>query len=395
MKKSSLLFLAVLVCTPAANAQEDTASSRVQLTIDDLRTFTDVFNQLRTHYVEEVDDHALLMAAIEGMVTRLDPYSAFLDSDQSRALEDSARGRYGGIGIRIDLREGKILVDEIIADSPAERAGVKAGDLVTAVDGQSVRDRKLFESVDALLGEPGTGVTIRFKTGNQPSREMQLVREFIPVSSVRSQLLEDNYGYFEINHFHRNSHVDLENEILAMQAGQDTPLSGIILDLRGNPGGVLRPAVEMADGFLDGGMIVYTTGRYEATRLEFRALPGQWAADVPLVLLVNSRTASASEVLAAALKDHGRAVIIGERTYGKGSIQSIFNLRNGSTLKLTTAHYFSPSGNTIHNNGIQPDVLIKSPHENLALVADMSQDPLVLEALLQLKSKTGERLNSD
>ena len=198
-------------------------------------------------------------------------------------------------------------------------------------------------------------------------------------------MLEGEFGYFQISHFTRNSHTELEEWVQTISTEGEIPLRGIILDLRNNPGGVVRPAVEIADGFLDEGLIVNTRGRYDATRLEFKAHPGQWIDDIPLVLLVNNRTASASEVLTGALKDHDRAVVIGERTFGKGSIQSIFNLRNGSSLKLTTAHYFTPSGDIIHNNGIEPHILMKTQHPGLDFISEPGNDPLVLEALQQLR----------
>jgi len=362
----------------AADIEEAPASKRgVQLTIDDLRTFTDVFNQIRSNFVEEKDDHSLLVAAIEGMLSKLDPWSVFLDSEESQELANSSMGRYGGIGVSLDLRDWRIIVDSVTPGGPAETAGVLPGDLVTSVEGKPVRGRKVFESVDALMGEPGTEVSVRFKTGSKRSRELRLTREFIPVTSVISELLPGNIAYFEITHFHRNTHLELESSIKTEQANSDNPLAGIILDLRGNPGGVILPAVEIADGFLDQGMIVFTKGRYQASLLEFRAHQGQWASGIPLVILTDGKTASASEVLTGALQDHGRAVIIGEKTFGKGSIQSVFTLRNGSTLKLTTAHYFTPSGKTIHELGIEPDIAKKTTSEMLAFVTGHENDGLI------------------
>jgi len=381
------ILIAILLAAPCglqATTPEESPSPAAQLTLDDLRTFTDVFNQLRTNFVFEVDDHTLLVAAIEGMVSRLDPYSAFLDARQSRELEDSSKGRQGGVGVRLDLRDNRLLVDEVTPGGPADRAGIRPGDLITAVDGRPVRGRRLFESVNALGGMPGTVVTLRIKSGIRPGRELTLTREFVPVPSVEGSLLETDIAYFAINHFNRNSDDEFEQKLGLVQDGREAPLRGIILDLRGNPGGVLRPAVEIADGFLDEGLIVRTRGRYEATRLEFRAQPGQWARGTPLVLLVDEHTASAAEVLTAALQDHRRAFVIGERTFGKGSIQSVFNLRNGSGLKLTTAHYFTPSGATLHENGIRPDLLRESVY--IGLLPEPSSDPLVREAIRRIRA---------
>ena len=377
-------------------AQQEQGKMAAQLTLEDLRTFTDVFNQLRRNSFMEVDDHTLLVAAIEGMVSSLDPWSAFLDTDQSRVLENTSRGRYGGIGVQVDLRNWRIVVEKVVPGGPADQAGVEPGDMVTAVDGVAVRERKVFESLDAMLGDPGSEVKVRFKRSGRPARDHVLVREFIPVSSVTGELLEHGIGYFGISHFHRNSHKDLEKAIDEIKGTLGTDLHGIILDLRGNPGGVVRPAVEIADGFLDEGIIVYTQGRYEAAQFEFRAQPGQWVKNVPLALLVDGRTASASEVLTGALQDHGRAIVLGEKTYGKGSIQSIFKLRNGSTLKLTTAHYFTPSGREIHENGIQPDIVGESRKGGPRFAVEPELDPLLREALNLLKLKTttdGGQLN--
>ena len=383
LKKSLIFLLALMACTMNVNAQAEPDSTGTQLTLDDLRTFTDVFNQVRTHFVEEVDDHTLLVAAIEGMMTTLDPFSEFLDVEQFRDLNDSSRGLYGGIGVRVKVRDGRIFIEDVLTGSPAELAGIRAGDMLISVDGQAVRGRKLFESITALKGDPGSELSISLKSKNQPIRDLHLMREYIVVSSIRAQLLEGQFGYFVISHFHRTSHYELEKAIQALQAERNAPLKGIILDLRSNAGGVLRPAVEMADGFLDQGMIVYTRRRDEVEPLEFRARPGQWAPGVPVAVLVDNRTASASEVLTGALQDHGRALIIGEKTFGKGSVQSVLTLRNGSGLRLTTAHYFTPSGKAIHNQGIQPDILLAELADG-----DMDEsDPALLEALRQLKIK--------
>lgn len=375
------LFLLHAVCPAHAAAENESLPPDTQLTLEDLRTFTDVFNQLRTNFVDEVDDHTLLVAAIDGMISRLDPWSAFLDSEQSQLMDDSAKGRYGGIGIGVDMRDGRIYVQSVYPQGPADKAGIQTGDLILEVEGRPVRGRRVSESLNALTGEPGSGVRVRFKSIGHSSREVVLEREYILVSSVIHEQLEDGKAYFRISHFHRNTHVELEQAIAEATVMAGGRLSGIILDLRGNPGGVVLPAVSMADGFLDEGMIVYTQGRYEASLLEFRAEPGQWAPEVPVVILVDGNTASASEVLAGALQDHGRALILGEKTFGKGSIQSIFNLRNGSMLKLTTARYFTPSGRTIHNNGIEPDVASDAAAESPEFDGTPDTDHVVQQAL--------------
>ena len=383
--KNVFLIIALLICflspAEAQQSEQSTNGTEVQLTIEDLRTFTDVFSQLRNNFVEEIDDHTLLVAAIEGMISKLDPWSVFLDAEKSNALNNSSLGRYGGIGVNLDLRNWRLLVDSVTPGGPAERAGIRGGDLITAVGDKHIRGRKIFDSVNALEGIPGTEISVRVKSEDKPSRDLVLVREFIPVTSVNQEFLEGGFGYLEVTHFHRNTHIEFEKGVAALKKSAGGSLNGLIIDLRGNPGGVVLPAVEMADGFLDQGLIVFTQGRYEASLLEFKAKPGQWAEGVPVAILVNGKTASASEVFTGAMQDHGRAVVIGETTFGKGSIQSVFKLRNDSTLKLTTAHYFTPSGRTLHNLGIKPDIE-KIPDSGLIeFDYEKKNDYLVKEAL--------------
>lgn len=362
----------------------------VQLTIDDLRTFTDVFSQIRSNYIDEIDDHSLLVAGIEGMLSKLDPWSVFLDAQRSQQLDDSSMGRYGGIGVSLDLRNWRMRVDSVTPGGPAQKAGISAGDLITAVGGKPVRGRKLFESTEALTGEPGSEVNVRFKSSGRASRDVTMVREFIPVSSVISELLDGGTAYFQVSHFHSSTHTELQSLIANLFNDDSTQPKQIIIDLRGNGGGVVLPAIEIADGFLDEGMIVYTQGRYQASLLNFQAHPGQWASGVPIAILVDGQTASASEVFTGAMKDHGRAVIIGEKTFGKGAIQSIFKLRNGSMLKLTTAHYFTPLGTTIHEKGIEPDINIASTTFFPGYPLDLENDVVLQTAISQFE-KTGSQ----
>jgi carboxyl-terminal processing protease len=383
--KNVFLIIALLICflspAEAQQSEQTTNGTEVQLTIEDLRTFTDVFSQLRNNFVVEIDDHTLLVAAIEGMISKLDPWSVFLDAEKSNALNNSSLGRYGGIGVSLDLRDSRLLVDSVTPGGPAERAGIRSGDLITSVGDKHIRGKKVFDSVNALEGIPGTEISVRVKSEDNPSRDLILVREFIPVTSLNQEFLEGGFGYLEVTHFHRNTHIEFEKGVASLKKSADDRLNGLIIDLRGNPGGVVLSAVEMADGFLDEGLIVFTQGRYEASLLEFKAKPGQWAEGVPVAILVNGKTASASEVFTGAMQDHGRAVVIGETTFGKGSIQSVFKLRNDSTLKLTTAHYFTPSGRTLHNLGIEPDIK-KVPDSGLMNFAtEKKDDTLVKEAL--------------
>ena len=324
--------------------------------LEDLRAFSDAFAQVRRSFVDTVDEKALLDAAIRGMLQELDPHSAYLPAQTYRDLDDASRGRYGGIGVRLDTGDGDVRVDAVINGSPADRAGIDPGDRVIAVDGQPVAGRPLQESVDGIDGEPGSTVRLSVQKPGEAAREVTLEREFIKLPTLSWRALDRGWGYFRMSQFHQDSAADLEAAIESVRAEAEP--AGLVLDLRGNPGGVLQPAIEIADGFLDDGVIVSTRGRNPTMQMEFRAQAGQWLPDRPLVVLVDRRSASASEVLAGALQDHRRALIVGERTFGKGSVQSVLPLRNGAGLKLTTARYFTPSGRSIQAEGIVPDLAV-------------------------------------
>ena len=330
----------------------------IPATLDDLRAFSDVFNQVRRNFVDSVDERELIQAAIRGMLSELDPHSDYLASEQYRDLNEVSQGHYGGVGIRLTTRDGVIRVDAVITDSPADRAGIDPGDMIIAVDGVSVQDRPLSESLDGIDGEPGGTVTLRVQHPGQAVRDVVLEREFIKLPTLSYRDLDRGWGYFRISQFHQDSASDLAGALASIR-DDGIDLAGLVLDLRGNPGGVLQPAVAIADGFLDEGRIVTTRGRNPTIRLEFDAEPGQWLPDRPIVVLVDHRSASASEVLAGALQDHGRALIIGERTFGKGSVQSVLPLRNGGGIKLTTARYYTPSGRSIQAEGIEPDIVVE------------------------------------
>ena len=337
--------------------ETQTAPTRAQLSLDDMRTFTDVFNQVRNNFVEELDDHALMNAAIRGMLSELDPHSAYMEADEFRQLDNDSRGRYSGIGVEIVIQDNHARVVHVMDGGAADKAGVIVGDVITSVDQVDLRGQNLRLAVDSLRGEVGTTVDITVRHENGEASNFKLERDFVEIASVFSRPLDGHYGYFQVTHFTRKSADELLEQVQYMQDNREGPLKGAVLDLRNNPGGVLNPAVTMADGFLDEGVIVTTRGRAE-NQLEYTATPGQWLKGVPMVVLVDSSTASASEVLAGALQDHGRALIVGEKTFGKGSIQSVLNLRNGSGIRLTTSRYYTPSGHSIQAEGIQPDVEI-------------------------------------
>ena len=350
-----MIVLLLLVSAVVIADDPETTASKAQLSLDDMRTFTDVFSQVRTNFVEESDDHMLLNAAIRGMLSELDPHSSYMEADAYRQMENDSQGRYSGIGVEVTTQNKQINVVFVVEGGPADKSGVVRGDIITAIDQKDVREKNLQSAIDSLRGEVGSEVEVTFKHENGEVSSFMLKRDFVKVASVFSRPVDEDYGYFQITHFTRNSADELLEQIEYMQANHEGPLKGIVLDMRNNPGGVLEPAVLIADGFLDDGLIVYTRGR-AANQLEYTAKPGQWLDDIPVVVLVNRASASAAEVLAGALQDHGRALIVGERTFGKGSVQSVLSLRNGAGIRLTTSRYYTPSGRSIQAEGIQPDV---------------------------------------
>jgi len=328
-----------------------------------MRTFTDVYNQIRLNYVDEVDDRTLLNAAVRGMLAELDPHSAFMEADQFKRMENDSMGRYSGIGIEVSTKDQRLNIALVMPGGAAGNAGIVAGDIITSIDRTTVTKSNLKASINRLRGEVGTTVQVTFEHSSGEVSDVMLTRDYIEVPSVFSRPVDSDYGYFQITHFTRNTAQELQEQVEYMLANRKTPLKGVVLDLRNNGGGVLKPAVEIADGFLDEGLIVYTEGR-APNQMRYSASPGQWLKDIPVVILVNESTASASEVLAGALQDQGRALIVGERTFGKGSVQTVLNMRNGSGIRLTTSRYYTPSGRSIQATGIQPDVEIPSIEVN-------------------------------
>ncbi len=364
---SSTMVFALLLWATAAAGQQDTdpgaapeaPRGTAQLTLDDLRTFTDVFNQARLNYVEEIDDHTLLDSAIRGMLHELDPHSAYIPQSEFQAFEDNSQGRYVGVGVDLRADQGRIFVRAVINGSPADEAGINPGDEVTAIDGEPVEGRDPEDVIDKLMGEPESETTLEILSPAGEQRTVTLQRKYLQIPVLSYRPLDRSWGYFKITLFHRHSAKDLEQSLQSI-ADDGVELSGLVLDLRDNPGGVLQGAIEMADGFLDEGLIVTTRGRNAKMQMEFSANSGQWLPETPLLILVDRGSASASEVLAGALQDHRRALIVGERTFGKGSVQSVLPLRNGGGIKLTTARYYTPSGRSIQAEGIVPDVVYEA-----------------------------------
>lgn len=328
-----------------------------RLPLNELRVFAEAFNRISTAYVEEIDDRTLLENAIRGMLAQLDPHSAYLDKDSFDDLQETTTGNYGGLGIEIGMEDGFVKVISPMDDTPASKAGIESGDLIVQLDDTPTKGMNLSEAIEAMRGEPGSEIKVTLvKVGDSTPTDLTLTREIIKVASVRQRIIEDGYGYLRIAQFQSGTGAEVEKAIAELQ--QDAPLDGLIIDLRNNPGGVLQSAVEVSDVFIDEGLIVYTTGRINNAELRYNATRPDATGGIPIVVLVNEGTASASEIVAGALQDHGRAVVMGTNTFGKGSVQTILPLNNEKAIKLTTARYYTPNGNSIQAEGIQPDIWV-------------------------------------
>jgi carboxyl-terminal processing protease len=333
-----------------ANAKTATA-----LPFEDAELFAEVLERIRAEYVDEVSQQKLIEAAIRGMLSDLDPHSAYLDRAQFDEVRISTSGEYSGVGIEVTLQRGSVRVVTPIEGTPAERAGIKAGDRILAIDRVPVDPERLDDAIDRMRGVVGTSVTLEIeRDGVAEPLEFHLKRESVQVQSVRKALLPGRVGYVRISQFSERTPRAVERAIESLRKEAGT-LDGLVLDLRNNPGGVLEAAVGVADLFLDEGLIVSAVGRAADAEFAMEAAPGDVMAGAPIVVLVNAGSASASEIVAGALRDHRRATLVGQKTYGKGSVQTIMPLSNGQALKLTTSRYFTPSGESIHNKGIVPD----------------------------------------
>jgi carboxyl-terminal processing protease len=327
------------------------------LPLNELRVFAEAFNRISSAYVEEIDDRTLLENAIKGMLSQLDPHSAYLDKDSFSDLQESTSGNYGGLGIEIGMEDGFVKVISPMDDTPASAAGIESGDLIVQLNDKPVKGMNLSEAIDAMRGEPGSEVKITLvKTGASSPTDMTLTREIIKVASVRQRYIEDGYGYLRIAQFQSGTGSEVEKAIIKLKDEGD--LDGLIIDLRNNPGGVLQSAVEVSDVFINEGLIVYTLGRISNSELRYNASSPDATNGVPIVVLVNEGTASASEIVAGALQDHGRAIVMGTNTFGKGSVQTILPLNNEKAIKLTTARYYTPNGKSIQAEGIVPDIWV-------------------------------------
>ena len=366
------LFLALSFASFTGQAQaEDKATPTVEsplkpekssLPLDELRAFTEVMQRIKTSYVEPVTDSELLENAIRGMLDNLDPHSAYLEPEDYKNLEQSTSGEFGGLGIEVGSEDGMIKVITPIDDTPAQRAGVKAGDLIIKIDDTPIRGMGLKKSVELMRGKPGEPIKLSIiREGASQPLDITVVRDIIRIESVKHRTLEPGMGYVRVSQFQVDTGKEVADSIRELAKSQDdNKLNGLVLDLRNNPGGVLQAAVDVADTFLDDGLIVYTKGRLSNSDMSYSASKSTPAGNMPLVVLINSGSASASEIVAGALQDHRRGIVIGTKSFGKGSVQTVLPLTTDTErgLKLTTALYFTPGGRSIQAEGIVPDIVV-------------------------------------
>ncbi len=356
------------------------------LPLDDLRKFTEVFSRIKEAYVEEVSDKVLLENAIKGMLAGLDPHSAYLEPMEYEALEESTSGEFGGLGMEVGMEDGFVKVIAPIDDTPAQRAGVQAGDLIIKLGDEPVKGMTLQDAVTRMRGKPGTTLTLTImRNGESAPIEIEVERAIIKVTSIKSRMLEPGYGYVRITQFQEETGGQFVSAIRKLIEENGSDLDGLIIDVRNNPGGILQAAVETSDALLDDGLIVYTEGRIQSSRLRFNAKAGDVANGSPIVVLINGGSASASEILAGALQDHGRAVIMGTRSFGKGSVQTVIPLDETHAIKMTTARYYTPDGRSIQARGIAPDIEVRP-----ATLTEIEGGPLFSEASLAGHLENGD-----
>ncbi|MFQ8433701.1 S41 family peptidase [Amaricoccus sp. W119] len=355
--------LGVIVSTQFAGPLVAQEADRDKSVYEELDLFGDVFERIRTTYVEPVDDKELIEAAINGMLTSLDPHSSYLPPDDFDDMQVQTRGEFGGLGIEVTQENGIVKVVSPIEDTPADRAGIKPGDLITQVNGESVVGLNLNEAVDMMRGPVGSEITITIQREGTPDPfDVELTRETITVSAVKSQLIDD-VVVLRVSTFNEQTFPNLERQLgeqVEAAGGMDN-VTGFVLDLRNDPGGLLNQAISVVDAFLESGEIVSTRGRDPRDSERYNAKPGDLAEGKPMVVLINGGSASASEIVAGALQDHRRAVILGTQSFGKGSVQTIMPVQDDGALRLTTARYYTPSGRSIQALGIAPDIVVEQP----------------------------------
>lgn len=396
------LLLSAPLLTPALQAQSTDEAEAVvnphsqavpnqSLPLEELQTFADVFNQIRQGYVEEIDDSTLFEYAVKGMLTGLDPHSAYLSQDDYDDLQTTTQGEFSGLGIEIGREGGYVKIIAPIDGSPAAAVGLQSGDIILKMDGVSAKGMSLDEAVGMMRGEKGSPIELQIgRPGTPLPFDVTVVRDVIKVASVRSRVLTPGYGYLRIAQFQGNTGEEVITAITSLQA-QGT-LDGLVIDLRNNPGGVLNASVDVAGAILDGGLVVYTEGRHAGAAERYLAEPGDLLDGAPVVVLVNGGSASASEIVAGALQDRERAVVMGTRSFGKGSVQTVLPVSESRAVKLTTALYFTPNGRSIQADGIVPDIVVER-----AQVTSMETSTRLKEADLagRLDSATGEKSDTE
>jgi carboxyl-terminal processing protease len=391
--KSTLFICAMLMFTFFASAAEQKATGKEEglLPLEDLRTFTRIYDHIRSGYVDEVTDATLLEYAIKGMLAELDPHSAYLDKTAFEDLQAHTTGEFGGVGIEIGTDNGFIKVISPIDGTPAQKAGIETGDIIIKLNDKSVKGMSLNDAVQIMRGPKGSTLIMGImRSGTEKPFDVTIVRDTIRVQSVRTRMLEAELLYIRVAQFQIDSGRDMEKKIRD-QIAKTPNIKGVILDLRNNPGGVLQASVDVADAFLESGLVVYTEGRLENSDINYNAGPGDVTAGLPLVVLINEGSASASEIVAGALQDHKRAVIMGTRSFGKGSVQTVIPISEDRAIKLTTALYFTPSGRSIQAQGIEPDVLVERA-EVKAIKAGLR--PTEADLSRHLPNRTGEESNA-
>ncbi len=410
-RRAALAGVTLLVVILFGVVRTETVQAVARESYENLEVFTNILSIVQKNYVDQVSTKQLVEGAINGMLTALDPHSAYLTPDLYRELQVDTQGSFGGLGIEITVKNGVLTVVSPIEDTPAFRAGVKSGDQILKIEGEFTKDMSLVEAVKKMRGPKGTKVALTLRREGMPDLfELAVTREIIQIQSVKSRALEKGYGYVRVAQFQERTDEDVEKAMEKIAKANGGKLEGVVLDLRSNPGGLLTQAVRVSDLFLDSGLIVYTDGRLEGQKQRYFAHKRGSRTEFPMVVLVNAGSASAAEIVAGALQDHRRALILGTQTFGKGSVQTILPLGDNSALRLTTARYYTPRGRSIQATGITPDIIMSndqvlakaSPGEggeflresNLrghfgtpAIKGESGEDPTKLEAQPQSKGK--------
>lgn len=355
-----LLMILVLLVWIAAARIGPSANAEAQTEYENLQLFTDVLSIVRKSYVEEVDMNKLIYGAINGMLASLDPHSSFLPPDMYKEMKIDTSGEFGGLGIEITVKDGILTIVSPIEDTPADEAGLQAGDQIVKIEDKITKDMGIMDAVKLMRGPKGAPINLTvMRDSFEKPREFTLVREIIKVKSIKARTLEDGFGYVRVAQFQERTAEDLHAALKKMRDENGGDLHGLILDLRNDPGGLLDQAVKVADTFLVEGLIVYTEGREAGAQMKFTATAEGTEPTYPIVALINGGSASAAEIVAGALQDHGRAVVMGTQSFGKGSVQTIMPLSDSSGLRLTTAKYYTPNGTSIQAKGITPDIEVR------------------------------------